>query len=119
MVENTEPTSVTVDGYSFCGTFAPYELKDNELFLNSKNVLAKPSATSKKMRGLRAYFRIDNPQSNAKVAFMDTPTGIGEIKTGKKQTTGVYNMLGQKLCQNVEDLPEGMYIINGKKLYKK
>ena len=120
VVEN-QPSDVTVGGYSFCGTFTPYELKGDgtELFLNSKNVLAKPSVKSNKMRGLRAYFRIENPQSAAKVCFMDTPTAIGEVKTAQIQTSTVYNMLGQKLNINKENLPKGMYIINGKKLYKK
>ena len=121
VANGVEPKDVTIDGYSFCGTFAPYTMADNgtELFLNSKNLLAKPSANSRKMRGFRAYFKIKNPQNEAKVGFVDTPTGIGEIKTDKPCAGGVYNLYGQKLQQNIESLPHGIYIINENKLYKK
>lgn len=121
VANGVEPKDVTIDGYSFCGTFAPYTMADNgtELFLNSKNLLAKPSANSRKMRGFRAYFKIKNPQNEAKVGFVDTPTGVGEIKMDKPCARGVYNLYGQKLQQNIESLPHGIYIINGNKLYKK
>lgn len=121
VADGVEPKDVTIDGYSFCGTFAPYTMADNgtELFLNSKNLLAKPSANSSKMRGFRAYFKIKNPQNEAKVGFVDTPTGVGEIKMDKPCARGVYNLYGQKLQQNIESLPHGIYIINGNKLYKK
>lgn len=45
------------------------------------------------------------------------PTGIKEVKTSNKATSknGIYNLKGQKLNQAPE---QGLYIINGKKIYK-
>ncbi len=58
--------------------------------------------------------------SNAKTMFFDDPetTGIKSVET-RINIEGIYDLQGRKIDVKQSDLPEGMYIVNGKKLIKK
>ncbi len=63
----------------------------------------------------------DQPTGSAlKVKFLFTPTGIGRIINGRfTRPVDVYNMQGAKVATKVislDELPEGTYIIGGKKV---
>lgn len=48
-----------------------------------------------------------------------TTTGISSVKTEQRKTSrGIYNLSGQYLGNDLQQLPHGIYIVNGKKLIK-
>lgn len=60
---------------------------------------------------------------NGSITFTDTPTGIDDIMIGENQFVNVYNIQGILIRANVAvgeatvDLPAGLYIVGGKKVY--
>lgn len=73
----------------------------------------------------RCYWTVNvngyRSQAGAKAAnqrFFDETTGIENIKT-KVVIEGIYDLNGHKLDINPEDLPKGLFIINGKKVMMK
>ena len=72
----------------------------------------------------RCYFRIEGAPTGAKLMLMDS---FGEVITGIDgveaddlvRTTGrIYNLNGQQVGNDLEVLPRGVYIVNGKKVMK-
>lgn len=72
----------------------------------------------------RCYFRIEGAPTGAKLMLMDS---FGEVITGIDgveasdlvRTTGrIYNLNGQVVGNDLEALPRGVYIVNGKKVMK-
>lgn len=112
------------------GTYTPETVIGNseddfyQLFLsNNKFYYSKGTA---KMKAFRAYFEFLDELtdksagvSNAKISFfVDETTGISDIKSKTKvDSDAVYNINGQYVGKNVDmnTLPKGVYIINGKK----
>ena len=73
----------------------------------------------------RCYWTVNvngyRSQAGAKAAnqrFFDETTGIDDIKT-KVVIEGIYDLNGRKLDVNPQDLPKGLFIINGKKVMMK
>ena len=73
----------------------------------------------------RCYWTINvnghRSQAGAKAAnqrFFDDTTGIEDIKT-KVVIEGIYDLNGRKLDIDPQDLPKGLFIINGKKVMMK
>lgn len=110
--------SVKHGNVSLCGSYAPYPLKEDgtEFFLNSKNKLAKPKVGKNKIRGMRAFFRIENAASMPSITFVDGTASINEAKQDVKGDGFVYNLSGQRVKSNLDMLPHGVYIKNGKKI---
>ena len=111
---------------SMIGTYKPETpIVTNQLFL-SNNKFYYSTGTAK-MKAFRAYFDFQNDEltdksagvSNAKISmFFDETTGISDIKTKTKvDSDAVYNINGQYVGKNIDmnTLPKGVYIINGKK----
>ena len=71
-----------------------WDIEENNM--KGKNVLAKP----------------------ASARFFDETTGIDNIET-KVVIDAIYDLNGHKLDVKPEELPQGMFIINGKKVLKK
>lgn len=112
------------------GTYTPETVIGNseddfyQLFLsNNKFYYSKGTA---KMKAFRAYFEFLDELtdksagvSNAKISFfVDETTGISDIKSKTKvDSDAVYNINGQYVGKNIDmnTLPKGVYIINGKK----
>lgn len=72
----------------------------------------------------RCYFMIEGAPAGAKLMLMDN---FGEVITGIDgveasdlvRTTGrIYNLNGQQVGNDLEALPRGVYIVNGKKVMK-
>lgn len=72
----------------------------------------------------RCYFDILNVPAGAKLLLMDNfgevITGIDGVEAGDLvRTTGrIYNLNGQMVGNDLEALPRGVYIVNGKKVMK-
>ena len=126
-----DETKVTVKGKTYyfynsmIGTYKPETpIVTNQLFL-SNNKFYYSTGTAK-MKAFRAYFEFQDELtdksagvSNAKISFfVDETTGISDIKSKTKvDSDAVYNINGQYVGKNIDmnTLPKGVYIINGKK----
>lgn len=126
-----DETKVTVKGKTYyfynsmIGTYKPETpIVTNQLFL-SNNKFYYSTGTAK-MKAFRAYFEFQDELtdksagvSNAKISFfVDETTGISDIKSKTKvDSDAVYNINGQYVGKNIDmnKLPKGVYIINGKK----
>lgn len=128
-----------LEEYSFTGTLTGMSVEQGSYYMNTSGNLARYTGTSTtaKLKPYRAYLHFKS-SSNAKpldAILLGDPddnlnegeaTGIEEIsiedvlfKNGiLTQSTNVYNMQGQIIRQNVtnlQGLPKGAYIVNGKK----
>lgn len=127
-LEATEGTSVSPkEGYAFVGILEDKQLaKDGtELFMGANSELYKPSSTSGKLGGGRAYFKIPSKASTSGAKISVTIDGIvtsieEQIKNAvEPKDSRVFNLNGQKInSSNLQSLPRGIYIINGKKVMK-
>jgi hypothetical protein len=127
-MEATEGTRVSPkEDYAFVGILEAKQLaKDGtELFMGANSELYKPSSTSGKLGGGRAYFKIPSKASTsgAKISVMidGIVTSIEEqIKNAvEPKDSRVFNLNGQKInSSNLQSLPRGIYISNGKKVMK-
>lgn len=104
------------------GIYTVETLEDGILFLNSNNFYYSTGST--KMKALRAYFDFTDfdPSAGAKIRFdVDgDATSIDGISEITKYADGVYSVTGAKVSEDsLEGLPAGVYIVNGKKVYKK
>ena len=115
-----EAQTITKNGLSFCGTYAPCQLKEDgtEMFINAKNKLTIPSEGSQKMKGLRAFFRIEDGTSSAKISFSDTTDGLSSPEVKSLHTDKIYEITGKFAGTAYDKLNKGIYIINGKKTIK-
>lgn len=110
--------SVTFKGY-FCKGTAPksaYVLRKNQVYHLVSDMSTK---------GFRAVLTQSTTQSSSKVfnswSLDGATTGISNINATKATTFDVYNVSGQMLrhaATTTDDLPHGVYIVNGKKLTK-
>ena len=118
--KETEAQTITKDGLSFCGTYAPYQMNEDgtEMFINAKNKLTIPTESSQKMKGLRAFFRIENGTSEAKISFSDTTDGLSSTEKTDRQTDKIYDITGRFAGTAYDKLDKGIYIINGIKTIK-
>ena len=72
------------------------------------------------------YFQIENAPAGAKFIMMDTTGEIGEqissidgVPVERFFNNGrIYNLNGQMVGNDLESLPRGIYIVNGKKVIK-
>lgn len=118
--------SVSFDGCAFVGTYSPVQLKGDgtQLFVSSGNKLNTPSASSSKLKGLRAYFDIDASVSASvkEIAFDydEEAMGIEDVIAGSTPAnTKIYNLSGQYVGTDRSQLTRGIYIIGGKKVLVK
>ena len=76
------------------------------------------------MQPFRAYFAPTTYQYATDMLSIGigggTTTGIADmLPTQKKaEKEGIYHLNGMKVSDNLENLPDGIYIINGKKIVK-
>lgn len=113
------PDTDTYGDISFVGLYAPTTLTKGDrtvMFLGPENKLYTPGADIS-MGGYRAYFKLNGNSNNAKLLAIDGMTSAisTPVTTTKMDKQGVYNLNGQFVSPNDDNLPKGIYIINGKK----
>lgn len=116
--------TVTHNGYSFTGIYAPTQLKTDgtDLFVASGNLLKRPTANSKPLKAFRAYFTLPSTAAAAKTSLNieGETTGIDDINTSMRPgQTRVYNLNGQYVGNSLDGLSKGIYVVNGKKIVKR
>ena len=106
--------------FNFVAIYEPTALALNktERYLAKDGNLYYPSSTDNKanlLKGLRAFYRVP-ATTGAKIAFFEA-TGINspEILTAPTSLK-VYNLKGQHMGNSINNLPRGIYIVNGRKL---
>lgn len=107
--------------FNFVAIYKPTALALNktERYLAKDGNLYYPSSADNKanlLKGLRAFYRVP-ATTGAKIAFFGEATGINspEILTAPTSLK-VYNLKGQHMGNSINNLPKGIYIVNGRKL---
>lgn len=111
--------------YSFVGTFIPVQPIDGSYYLTEGNTI-KPLASGGTIKGFRAYFKPNySSAAMARAISIDgMTTAIEDIEWGDGNPflaptdNCIYNLEGQMVGNNLEQLPKGLYIVNGKKVIK-
>lgn len=62
------------------------------------------------------YSFILNAKSSVKVVAKQSTSGISDIIGGEDGSVEIYNLQGIRIFKTINELPEGFYIINGKKV---
>ena len=131
--EYDTPVPVKVDSitvinggdYNFVGTFLPVQPKDGSYYLTAGNTI-RPLASGGTIKPFRAYFEPAMPSAaRARAISIDgMTTAIEDVEWGDGNPfltptdSRIYNLEGQMVGTNLEQLPKGMYIVNGKKVIK-
>lgn len=107
-----------------------YYLKKNEFYFRNYNGLYFYVAVEDSKNYVspnKCHFRITEGNTSttpvlAKVAmfidFDDSTTGITETEAKTQTTKGIYDIHGIYRGNNLQNLPKGLYIVNGKKIIK-
>ena len=109
--------------YDFLGTYNPMTIDATKTtyFLGSdgKLKLAKENST---MYGLRAYFKVSTTSGAKPILYIDDEeiTAIDDIEIDPSLDvqTAIYNVDGMYMGIDLNLLPRGVYIVNGKKVVK-
>lgn len=119
--------------YKMTGTFVNAEnaLKKWDYYINTAGNFAYMTADQATVKGTRSWLKVlpanPNPARLLSVGFSDfadesSTTGIINVEmseasnNGQAALRGVYNLKGQKVSDgSLENLPKGVYIVNGKK----
>ena len=120
------PEEITHDEYGYVGIYGMYQMNDDgtELFLGTNGNLYKPKKEgASPLKGMRAYFLV--PEGHmVKLSIDGITTYVDDIVIDGMQGNtlqGVFDMQGRKIRIdngnpiNIQNLPKGIYIINGKK----
>lgn len=110
---------------SFVGTYVANTVVPNEcLFLNNNKFYYSNETTQ--MKGYRGYFAFYNVlpeveeelEAKIRLVFDGWSTTINELSTSNVQKGTVYNMNGQLIGTDIDinNLPKGVYMIDGKKV---
>ena len=124
-IETETPKSMEGNDYNFVGTLFPMTPLEGSLYLTEGNILRTITAGGI-IKGFRAYFEPATPSAaRARAISIDgMTTAIEDIEWGDGNPfiaptdNRIYNLEGQMVGTNLEQLPKGMYIINGKKVIK-
>ena len=112
--------------------------KENDIFVSDGDGKMYVSAGSSHGKGYRAWFEkkgdittsgkinsisleIDNPgdDDDNVVTTIDMVDVDPDVFNALGIATGVYNLNGQKVSDDMRSLPKGIYIVNGKKIVRK
>ena len=118
VTQSIDGTSVSFNA-SFCQTTAPakaYVLRNDQVYCLTSEMT---------MKGFRGYFAESTSGSAAsnitEWSLDGQTTGITDIDAGNAAKHDVFNVAGQKVktnTDNTDGLPQGVYIVNGKKTTK-
>ena len=112
-------TKVGNDTYALIGTYSPKTISEDNIYGVKANGAIAKGKKDTTIKGLRAYFIINNG-IGAKINFGDDETtGIENIVTPTAiSNQKVYNLNGQYVGNDLKAMPKGIYIVNGKKVIK-
>lgn len=112
------PQTVTQSQVTYTPSFVSTTAPQGAYVLSQNVVYHLTSAMT--MKGFRAYFVENSAAAKISSWTLDgVVTGIEEIEGQEVQPFDVYNMNGQKVRSRVtttDNLPQGVYIVNGKKV---
>ena len=137
-INPSEDLSIDYDDNFMTGTYDPSTIlaekksttsskyKYQYIFLSGNNFYYATDQT-RPMKAFRAYFDLDGFDASTitagvKIRFSidDEATSINGVSEITKVANGVYSVTGAKVSEDsLEGLPAGVYIVNGKKVYKK
>lgn len=116
------------NNYALIGNYAKIGLPKNSYVLNSKSVVLQNAAEEGKnsLKGYRAYINSADGTQLARKAFVISFAGIDEMVTGIQEVVAdladpqasgnVYSLSGVKVSsKGLQNLPAGVYIMNGNK----
>lgn len=116
------------NNYALIGNYAKIGLPKNCYVLNSKSVVLQNAAEDGKnsLKGYRAYINSADGTQLARKAFVISFAGIDEMVTGIQEVVAdladpqasgnVYSLSGVKVSsKGLQNLPAGVYIMNGNK----
>ena len=113
------------------------DFKENDIFVSDGDGKMYVSAGNSYAKGYRAWFEyndgispgkinsislvIDNPgdDDDNVVTTIDMVDVDPDLFNALGIATGVYNLNGQKVSDDMRSLPKGIYIVNGKKIVRK
>ena len=112
-------TKVGNDTYALTGIYSPKTISEDNIYGVKANGAIAKGKMGTTIKGLRAYFIINNG-IGAKINFGDDETtGIENIVTPTAiSNQKVYNLNGQYVGNDLKAMPKGIYIVNGKKVIK-
>ena len=117
IVVDLDPQAVDFAGVQYVGNYSPYQWTGtNEYYYGvSANAIIKAKETTPSLKGMRGYFIL--PQAmKASIVINGGTTDITVVEEEDKGTcSGIYNLQGVFLGNDVKNLAPGIYIINGKK----
>lgn len=106
------------------GTKAEYGLQ-NATVGDDKKITFKKIGENATIGAFRAYFTVNNSDGGVvrySMSFGGETTGIKNVPTAtiSKKANGVYTLDGRKISEgtSLNNLPKGIYIVNGKKIIK-
>ena len=121
-LKTTKPETVTSnDGqYSFVAVYSPktLALDKTERYLSTDESLNYPVSADNKanlLKGLHAYYRVP-ATATVKISFSSTSDAITRPYMLTNKVMKVYNLNGQYVGSTLNNLPKGVYIVNGHKL---
>lgn len=131
-VEKPEAVTATGGAFTFTGSYMPGNVPQGSYFLSGSKYYKAKTSTSNPILGYRTYLSYLGNSSSAPAApffqFMVMPLSLGGMPTTEvislvdeqgEQDGDVYNLQGQMVCkagQSRESLPQGVYVVNGKKI---
>lgn len=117
----------TADEYSLVGTYSPTTVSTTDhtyKVITSSGTVGWADSSTSGVQGTGAYITSPANQGVSLVMGDDddsTITGITDIRsdeTAAPVRTGTYNLMGVKMPDDWEQLPPGIYIVNGKIVIK-
>lgn len=121
-VSITAPSPLAAEGdYTFVGTYSPIQLNaSTDLFLGAGYQLCRPSETSGKLGGFRAYFKTPAGLAAKPALLVDGEIlSINDVRDTSLAVGKVYTLQGQLVGTSTGGLPAGVYILNGRKIVVK
>lgn len=120
-ITNTPSSSAA---YQLVGVYNPTVLKTDQtdLFITTKGEISYPTEGHNTIKGLRAYIHSNTSSSKDITLSLDgIETDIHTIDACDISTSRnkIYNMNGQYVGDDVDNLPKGLYVINRQKVYIK
>lgn len=106
----------------FTGTFVKDKIPNDGLFLSGNKFWYSTGKTN--VKAFRAWFELGavldketDFGSKIRLVMNDEATGIVDVESEKRIADGVYTLQGVSLGQkDVQSLPKGIYIVDGKKV---